>query len=131
LESAKSYLAQSLVDEVVHDGPHGWFIFLEWKAHISVPRARTIEHELVEICERRNLLLHQNGVVNRTYLLAVVPALRSGVVENAVLDADSHYLSDAISRFRAGLLTIAAELWKRIEPEKEVAANELLAQFLM
>lgn len=126
LESAKSYLAQSLVDEVVHDGPHGWFVFLEWKAHILVPNARAIEHELVEIWERHNLLLHQNGVVNKTYLLAVVPALRNGVVENAALDADSYYLLNAISRFKAGLLTITAELWKRIEPDKEFATTELL-----
>jgi hypothetical protein len=80
----------------------------------------------VEIWERHNLLLHQNGVVNKTYLLAVVPALRNGVVENAALDADSYYLLNAISRFKAGLLTITAELWKRIEPDKEFATTELL-----
>jgi hypothetical protein len=96
------------------------------------------EHKdyLIEASQRRNLLVHNSGTVNRIYLSNYPKTLDTPPTIGDKLDTSSEYLSDTISRFERCFLLIALELWKKVDKDDvergkftiNLAYNHLLAE---
>ena len=56
------------LNEVLYDRPAGWFAYLEEKAKLGCPTTDEIER-ISESKAARDVLIHNKGIVNQTYLL--------------------------------------------------------------
>ena len=85
----------------------------------------SIEFELVEIYQRRNLLVHNGGVVNSIYISKVNEDYRKNININDVLDVDKNYLDNAICKLQKTFILIASELWKKLDKDDKLRGDVL------
>ena len=67
------------------------------KEGLDINRFRNIKDEFEEIYYRRNLYIHNNGVVNNIYLSNIKDKYNNGVAINTKLVTDDVYLRNAIN----------------------------------
>lgn len=67
------------------------------KEGLDINRFRNIKDEFEEIYYRRNLYIHNNGVVNNIYLSNIKDKYKNGVAINTKLVTDDVYLRNAIN----------------------------------
>jgi hypothetical protein len=93
--------------------------FLDWIKELrdkrKVPMSfldSTEEDILVETFMRRNLIVHNGGIVNNIYLSNVSPSLAKDVSLGAELELNLHYLEERIDALERNCILIAAACWK-------------------
>jgi len=84
-----------------------------------------VKDRLIEVYQRRNLLIHNGGRVNSIYLAKVTPELRENISRDQLLGVKPKYLNRTLDLFELNFLLIAAELWKKLEPKDEERADTL------
>ena len=122
---AESYLISLRVDEIMWGGLEDWFKFLRETVKLSMGYLTEDEHILIEIFQRRNVMVHNNGVVHPSYLSKVEPNLRMGVKVGEQINITAKYLLSSIDTVERIFTLIGAELWKRLEPRDEKRADVL------
>jgi hypothetical protein len=87
------------------------------------------QNKLVEIIQRRNLLVHNGGNINSIYRRKVAPELQICDAKDAPLKlgVSEDYLTESIDVFEKSFVLIAAELWKKQKPEDENRSSVLNA----
>lgn len=116
ISEARQYLVEKKVEDILRSS------FTEWIAYFKSPVGLSMsyldEHmdDLVETCERRNLLVHNAGVVNKIYLTKVSARHTKEVVLNQKLKVTREYLNNRINLFESRSILISAELWKKVAP---------------
>jgi hypothetical protein len=83
----------------------------------------------VEIYQRRNLFVHNGGIVNSIYFSKVKEGLRKDIIINDKLNVDELYLESSICRLQKSFILIGAELWKKLDPE-DTARGEVLGNIV-
>lgn len=125
IDEAQRYLIDLRVEEVLRGSFEDWITFLKEKLQLSMSYIDKDKDKMVEICQRRHLLVHNGGHVNQIYLNKVKKEYRaSGQLDDPAL-VDRNYLDDAISTFERVLALIASELWKKQDPADERRGNLL------
>jgi len=79
-----------------------------------------------KINQRRNLIIHNGGVVNSIYLNKVSKAFKEKVKIGDTLLVEDKYLDNAICKFHLVFILIAAELWKKLEPQNKERGTVLI-----
>jgi hypothetical protein len=136
IDQARSYLVDCYVEQVLRGSFEDWLAFLRQRIKLHMGYIEPHVQELSEIFQRRNLIVHNGGVVNNIYMAKVPPCLREGVQCGDSLEVSRSYLDAAISLFERCYVLVAAELWKKIDrddPDRgaaliEVAYAHLLAE---
>lgn len=114
IDDAKDYLIEKTVESVLRGSIDDWFNFLKSKLKLSMGYVDEYYPKLVEATQRRNLLIHNGGKVNRIYLSKYPKSLGEcpNIGEDIFVLPD--YLSETIAIFEQNFLLIAAELWKKV-----------------
>ncbi len=116
VEDARTYLIEKKVAALMRRAFTDWIGFFRLKAGLSMSYLDPYMDTLVETYERRNLLVHNAGVVNTIYLSKVSSNLRKGKKKGSRLQVSRKYLDERIDYFEKYSLLIAAELWKKLKP---------------
>ncbi|MGA9996678.1 MAG: hypothetical protein WBP93_14770 [Pyrinomonadaceae bacterium] len=85
IEDAKKYLIESKVENILRDSLEEWIKFLKERVKLSMGYIDPVKDKLLEIYQRRNLLVHNGGQVNSIYLSKVAPELRQNVSRGDLL----------------------------------------------
>ncbi|MFI7510974.1 hypothetical protein ACIBSS_29565 [Micromonospora aurantiaca] len=113
VESAVAHIVERRVEELLRSSVTEWE---SWFGKFSIKFRDMIDSwpEFVEIFARRNLAVHNDGIVNRQYLARIAEGGWRGDCPaiGATLDFDAKYLSSALDRMATFsiLLTAGAEL---------------------
>lgn len=124
LEDAKSYLTDLKIEEVMRGSFETWLDFIKKHFKLQMDYIEPLRSELIEIFQRRNLLVHNNGVVNAHYLKNV--SVENGVKLGSDLVVSSHYLQKAIDTIELSFLLIGAELWKHLKKDDNNRPKQIL-----
>ena len=124
IDEAESYLISLRVDEIMWGGLEDWMKFLRNTVKLSMGYIAADEDALVEVFQRRNVLVHSNGTVHHSYLAKVAEPLKKDVQPGGSRGHPA-YLRSAIDTVERNFLLIAAELWKKLAPKEEERANVL------
>lgn len=89
------------------------------KESININRYRNILDEFEEIYYRRNLYIHNNGVVNSIYLSNISDKFKENIKEKQKLDTDEIYLRNAINMLYKIVCTLFYEVQLAYNPEYE------------
>lgn len=125
ISDAESYLITLRVDEIMWGGFEDWIKFLRNTVKLSMGYLTEDEEALIEVFQRRNVMVHNNGVVHPSYISKVKEDLRPGVEAGKPLPVTPDYLAQAISLVEKNFVLIAAELWKKLAPKDAMRANIL------
>src|SRR5690606_32768666 len=71
INDAEKFLIENKIEEILRGSIKDWFKILKDDLKLGLGYKDQYEDELVEIYQRRNLLVHNGGVVNAIYLSKV------------------------------------------------------------
>jgi hypothetical protein len=125
IDEAESYLISLRVDEIMWGSLEDWMKFLRNTVKLSMGYFAADEEVLVEVFQRRNVMVHNDGTVHHSYLANVAESLRKDVQSGQKLDVTPEYLRSAVDTVERNFILIAAELWKKLAPKDEERANVL------
>lgn len=126
VEDARIFLIDKTVESVLRGSIDDWIDFFKSKLKLSMSYVDEHRKHLVEACLRRNLLVHNGGIVNRVYLANYPEGLGGSPKIGDKLDVSQIYLTETISLFERCFLLMAAELWKKVEPDNEERGDLLI-----
>lgn len=114
IEDAEKYLIDKKIEETIRASFDKWIKFLNETVKLKLGYLKPYKDELIEIYERRNLLVHNGGVVNSIYLSNVNEKIRTGIETGQKITVDKEYLDDSIRKLHLVFILIASELWKQL-----------------
>jgi hypothetical protein len=117
IEDAEKYLIDVKIDEILRGNFESWLNLLKTELSLGLGYLNDIMDELIEVYQRRNLFVHNGGIVNSIYLSKVNEKERNGISLNDKLTVDKEYLDNAICKLQKAFILIGAELWKKLSPE--------------
>lgn len=79
IEEATAYLVDSKVENVLRGSFEDWHEFLSAKPKLSMSYMEQEMPGISEVFQRRNVVIHNGGIVNRIYMSKVAEATRSGL----------------------------------------------------
>ena len=96
-------------------------MWLEGKSGVPLRKGLTVWPSFIEICERRNLFAHTNGIVSEQYLLKCQSAKYETQARiGDQLKADPVYLSDASKVFLEIGVKLCQVLWRTSKKSDDV-----------
>jgi hypothetical protein len=125
VQDAEKFLIDSKIEEVFRAGFDAWMDILKDEVKLKLPYVRPFFNELLEVYQRRNLLVHNGGIVNSIYISKVSSEISKDLKIGDKLTITSEYLENAICKLHIVFTLIAAELWKKLEPIEESRADIL------
>ncbi|HLM79806.1 MAG TPA: hypothetical protein VK302_04150 [Terriglobales bacterium] len=128
VDDARRYLTDLRIDEIMWGSFEDWIRFLTGTVKLSADYLGPHRAELIEVFQRRNVMVHNNGIVHSSYMKRVDPEFRKGVSLGDALGVSPEYLGKAIDLVERNFVLIAAELWKRLSPtdgERAKVMNEV------
>jgi hypothetical protein len=122
---AEKYLIDIKIEEILRGSFDSWLNLLKTELSLKLGYVTSIENELIEIYQRRNILVHNGGKVNSIYISKVHEALRKGVKLNDTIHIDKEYLDGAIRKLQKTFILIASELWKKLDKDDKKRGDVL------
>jgi hypothetical protein len=126
IEHARTYLVDTSVENILRGSFEDWLQFLKNRLKLSCGYLDADIDCLTEAFQRRNLLVHNGGIVNNIYLAKVSPQFREDTPVGIRIQVDPKYLDKTITLFESSFLLVAAELWKKIDAEDDSRSNVLI-----
>lgn len=123
LDDFRRHCAENVADGLLRGGFDEWMDWFQQKRKIKVAGVTEDANSLVEIFQRRHLLVHNGGVVNRYYRSKV--SGDSLPHEGEVLEVSRTYLQQAIDELTVAGVKLALSLVMKIDssPEKLEAVD--------
>jgi hypothetical protein len=119
IEDATRYLIDARIDELMWGGFNDWFAYLNERMKLSLGYVKEHKSRIIEVFQRRNVMVHNNGLVHSSYISNVAPELRENVDIGTNLPVSPIYLANVIDLIESNFTLIAAELWKQLDPTDE------------
>jgi hypothetical protein len=115
ISDAEKHLLDLKIEEVLRGNFESWLVLLKGELSLKLGYIDPIKDELIEIYQRRNLLVHNGGIINSIYISKVPEEFRKGIKLKTSLGVDKEYLDNAISKLQKAFILIASELWKNLD----------------
>jgi hypothetical protein len=125
IADAEKYLIDTKIEEILRGNLDSWFTTLKTELNLGLSYIEPIKDELIEIYQRRNLFVHNGGVVNSIYLSKVKDKYREGVKIGDTLRVDKSYLDNSICKLQKAFILVAAELWKNNDKNDKLRGGVL------
>lgn len=112
IEDAKNFIIDSKIENLIRGSFQDWIDFLKEKLHMSMGYLNDEKDTLIEIFQRRNIIVHNKGIVNSIYLSKISEKYRKEAKNGYPIFLDREYLEDSINIIELNFSLIAFELWK-------------------
>jgi len=123
---ARQHYLNSRIEDILYGSFSDWIAFIKEKAKLSMSYLQTEQNSLMETFQRRNLVVHNGGIVNSIYLSKVAPELTKELSLGDSLEPNRNYLNDRIDSFERNCILIAAELWKSLSAEDDERGDVII-----
>lgn len=136
IDEAINYLIDIKIEEILRGSIKDWIDHFKSHFKLSMSYIENDIDSLIEAGLRRNILIHNNGIVNSLFMKKVPVSFQKEYKLNFPIPIDQNYVDKAITLFEKNFILIAAELWKKIDLEDhsrgkfliEVAYDNILAK---
>ncbi|MFF4859045.1 hypothetical protein ACFY2N_29635 [Streptomyces rubiginosohelvolus] len=127
LEDARQFLVERRVSALMRDSVDGWDKWLSGAVKGVSMAALPVDWKSTrEVFARRNIVVHNGGVVNRMYIssLAQAGVAQKDLKLGAQLKIDSDYFSQAVQNILALGMILVAEIGRRLNKEASDELNQ-------
>lgn len=113
IDDARAHIVDRRISDLTHGNVVDWILQVTQFYHAGAGFIDAHKDRLREIGLRRNLLVHNGGVVNSFYVKNADKAVRSSAPIGERLTVSSRYLSQTLDTLRITFLMLVAECWKK------------------
>lgn len=117
IKDAEKYLIELKIEDILRGNFESWIELLKRDLKLGLGYIDNIKEELIEIYQRRNLLVHNGGVINSIYITKVKEELRKDFNIGSRIDVNKQYLDNSIWKLQLAFILVGAELWKKLDAE--------------
>lgn len=117
IKDAEKYLVELKIEEILRGNFESWIELLKRDLKLGLGYIDNIKDEVIEIYQRRNLLVHNGGVINSIYITKVKEELRKNFKIGSRIDVTKDYLDNSIWKLQLAFILVGAELWKKLDAE--------------
>ena len=128
-DEAKEYMIEKEIESVLRESHSEHFLWIENKLKITLRKDLDIWKTFIEITERRNLLVHNNGIVTSQYLVVCRSNNVSFEKEPQLGDAlnvDEEYFSKAFKCLYELSVKLTQVIWRKLSPNEIEKSDESL-----
>jgi len=111
IEDIKEQLIEEQVSSLMYKSATDWIEYLRKNVKMNLNYVLENLPRLREIIARRNIIVHNEGIVNAIYLNTVSQEYRKDVAIGDVLDVDKEYIYDSLELIESIGVAIIIELW--------------------
>lgn len=111
------------VESVMRESQESWIGYIRTTIQCSLDEIKPLELKLSEIYQRRNLIVHNGGLMNDIYRSRVDEALYPPVLPDGRIVVDRNYLNEALNIYEASFTCVAGELWRKISKKCDARAT--------
>lgn len=123
IESAKTYLIKKEIEDLLRESHLDHMKWLEKTLKIPLTSELGGLDQYVEITERRNLLVHADGIVNEHYLSKCTS---TKLKENDKLNIRNKYFFDSSNYLYELAILMTEVIWRKLEPKNTKAVEVLI-----
>jgi hypothetical protein len=117
IADARAYLTENRIEDVTRGDFNSWIHALK-ALGFGLGYETAFHADLVEVFQRRNLIVHNDGFVNRIYS-SKTPKEAKFKVASGHAEVTEEYLESAISLVRTFFVLVTLEYWKKHDPASE------------
>lgn len=130
VEAARSHLIEKEVEAVLRDSHIEQFKWMEGRLKIPLTKGLRSWPKFVEITERRNLLVHTDGIVSSQYLENCKRhgAPTQGAKVGEKLGIDPSYFEGALAVLLEIGIKLSQVVWRKIRPHDHAAVERHLTE---
>lgn len=131
IEEAKQYVFEKEVENIIRNSHQEQLNQIKSKFSIETTKDLSILPQFVEICERRNLLVHTGGIVSQQYLNVCEQynCLEKDIHVGTKLKVGRQYYKKSVEIVYEIAMKICYILWRKLESDsKDIADSELNAK---
>ncbi|MFN8578547.1 MAG: hypothetical protein U0354_17090 [Candidatus Sericytochromatia bacterium] len=128
----KEYIIDKEIEQLKRESYFEQFKILENKFDIKLSKFSNWA-KFIEITQRRNILMHCNGVVSNQYL-TLCNSVGYNTLElkpKDILEISQDYLNEAINIFKEVIFKLGQTLWRKIFPNEINEANDFLLDIML
>ncbi|ESU25227.1 hypothetical protein FLJC2902T_31690 [Flavobacterium limnosediminis JC2902] len=129
IEELKEFIIEKEIETVLRDSHSDHFIWLENKLSLALRKDLPIWQEFIEITERRNLFVHNDGIVSSQYLTICRQNNVKFEVEPKLgekLNVDDDYFEKAYRCLFELSVKLTQVIWRKLLPSDLEFADESL-----
>lgn len=131
IEHARAAIVDKEIDSLMRDSHEKHLKWIAEKSGVKIEPDEDLRRQFFELCERRNILIHNDGKVNSVYIekCAKYGIDTSEFVEGQKLETGAEYLSKSISCIFEMATKISQAVWRSVCPEEISSADKALNDF--
>lgn len=131
IEEAEMFLRSKEVDSVLRESLDSQLLYFGKRLKIDLVALAPNKPVLVEVAQRRNLLVHNRGVVNRTYLERVDSTLieEYAATKDKRLRVSSNYFVAAMNVVEMAGIVLLQQCWRKWRPDDRDSSEGFLVDF--
>lgn len=111
IEDVRNLLIEDEVMAMMYKSVSDWIEYFRKNIKLKLDYATNVLPELIEIIARRNIIVHNEGIVNNQYMNIVLKDYRSNVKIGDFLFVDKQYILNAINLVESICMSIILEIW--------------------
>jgi hypothetical protein len=128
ISDAEKYLVDREVDAILRESTKVQFDYFSKRLKVNIEMLAKYSTELFEIFQRRNIVVHNQGIVNKIYLQNVSNEIieKHKITEGSLIKVSEDYLNKAIDFiFLCGIVLIQ-QCWRKWKKEELDLADSAL-----
>ncbi|GLB24204.1 hypothetical protein LXJ15735_04450 [Lacrimispora xylanolytica] len=111
IEEVKNHLVDAEVTNMMYGSLSDWIDYFKKNMKMQLSYITNNYLDLIEIIARRNLFVHNDGIVNKIYLSLVGSEVKSKYGNGDLITIDKEYLYNAINIIERAGISLTFELW--------------------
>jgi len=125
IEDAENHLIEKEVDSLLRDTVEKQLEYFSSKRiKVNLEALSPYKNSLIEIFQRRNIIVHNDGVANKIYLSRVPQeAIEDGIKDGSRLDVTEEYLNKAIDNIYLSGIILVQLCWRKWQKENTKSAD--------
>ena len=124
-DEAVDYILSRKVDSVLYRNLNNQLNFFSSEFNIGLNKGIVKWNAINEAVERRNLVVHNSGIVNRRYINNV-KRLAKGIKKDDVLDVDARYWKTIFEEVLLAGIVLAENCWRKWLRKETESAGDIL-----
>jgi len=121
----KQHYINTKIEELLYGSFADWIAYLKNSNKLSMGYLDQDMDILKETFLRRNLIVHNGGVINSIYISKAPKSFTKDAELGSSIEIDRNYINRRIDLFERNCVLIAAELWKKLDITDESRGNIL------
>jgi hypothetical protein len=126
IEEAENELISREIDALLRDNLEKQFEYLSRRLKVNLDALTNYKDVLVEIFQRRNVFVHNDGIANKIYMARVAPdVLESGMKDGKKLDVTNEYLNKALDTVYISGVMLIQLCWRKWQKNSSEEADSV------